>query len=242
MFVVPGDEPIDDYPKWDYQEYPKTLPRDDFWGQGRRTIMGRRINEKEVSLLVDHIREQLGLEPSDVLLDIGCGNGALSARLFDDCGGYAGVDLSTYLIGVAQEFFERPPHYLFFSSDAIEFAGSVDRPSIFTKCLCFAVLQYLAPERVTEVLRIHWDRFTNVHRVVLGNLPNREKANLFFSDGYDESDLQRHQSQIGKWWSTEEIGCLASSFGWKVSFSQMPDDIFNAKYRFDAILTRRVNS
>jgi SAM-dependent methyltransferase len=152
MFVVPGDEPIDDYPKWDYQEYPKTLPRDDFWGQGRRTIMGRRINEKEVSLLVDHIREQLGLEPSDVLLDIGCGNGALSARLFDDCGGYAGVDLSTYLIGVAQEFFERPPHYLFFSSDAIEFAGSVDRPSIFTKCLCFAVLQYLAPERVTEVL------------------------------------------------------------------------------------------
>ena len=105
----------------------------------------------------------------------------------------------------------------FFSSDAIEFAGSVDRPSIFTKCLCFAVLQYLAPERVTEVLRILWDRFTNVHRVVLGNLPNREKANLFFSDGYDESDLQRHQSQ-------------------------MPDDIFNAKYRFDAILTRRVNS
>ena len=53
---MPGDEPIDDYPKWDYQEYPKTLPRDDFWGQGRRTIMGRRINEKEVSLLVDHIR------------------------------------------------------------------------------------------------------------------------------------------------------------------------------------------
>ncbi len=242
MSSVSDDKPVADLPKWDYQEYPKTLPRDDFWGQGRRTIMGRRISEEEVGLLVDHIREQLRLEPSDVLLDIGCGNGALSARLFDDCAGYAGVDLSTYLIEVAQEFFERPPHYLFFNSDAAEFTELVDGPGRFTKGLCFAVLQYLPPEKVKAVLQILWDRFPNLHRVVLGNLPNREKAELFFKDGYNESDLQQHESQIGKWWSTEEIVRLASSFGWEVGFSQMSEDVFNAKYRFDAVLTRRVNS
>ncbi len=231
-----------DFPKWDYQEYPKTLPRDDFWGQARRTIMGRRISEEEVGLLVDHIREQLRLRPSDILLDIGCGNGALSARLFDDCAGYAGVDLSPYLIEVAQEFFERLPNHLFFNSDAAEFAESVDEPDRFTKGLCFATLQYLPTETVKVVLQVLSDRFPNLCRVVLGNLPNREKADLFFNDGYDESDLQQHESQVGKWWSTEEIGCLASSFGWEVGFSRMPDDIFNAKYRFDAILTKRVSS
>ena len=236
------DKPVKEYAKWDYEEYPRTLPRDDFWGQGRRTIMGRRINEEELGLLVDHIREQLRLQPSDILLDIGCGNGALSARLFDDCAGYVGVDLSTYLIGVAQEFFERPPHYVFFNSDAVEFTESVDEPGRFTKALCFAVLQYLPPQKVTAVLQILWERFTNVHRLVLGNLPNREKAALFFNDGYSESDLQQHESQIGKWWSREEIGGLASDYGWEVSFSQMSEGIFNAKYRFDAILTRRRNS
>jgi SAM-dependent methyltransferase len=204
--------------------------------------MGKRISEEEVRLLVDHIRGQLKLQPNDVLLDLGCGNGALSARLFDDCAGYAGVDVSAYLIEVSKEFFERPPHYLFFHSDAAEFAKLVDEPERFTKGLCFAVLQYMPLGKVAAVLQILRGRFPNLHRVVLGNLPNREKAHLFFTDGYDESDLERHKSQVGKWWSTEEIGGLASSLGWEVSFSRMPEDVFNAKYRFDAILTRRVNS
>jgi SAM-dependent methyltransferase len=242
MLSVSDEESGKDFPKWDYQEYPKTLPRDDFWGQVRRTIMGRRISEEEVGLLVDHIREQLRLRPGDILLDIGCGNGALAAKLFDDCAGYAGVDLSPYLIEVAQEFFADPPNYLFFNSDAAEFVEFVDEPDRFTRGLCFAAIQYLPTETVKAVLRILSTRFPNLHRAVLGNLPSREKAGLFFHDGYDESDLQQHESQVGKWWSAEEIGCLASSYGWEVSFSRMSDDIFNAKYRFDAILTRRVNS
>jgi hypothetical protein len=95
---------------------------------------------------------------------------------------------------------------------------------------------------VQAVLQILSDRFPSLRRVLLGNLPNHENAALFFSDGYDESDLQRHESQVGKWWSTEEIGRLASGLGWEVSYSRMSADIFNAKYRFDAILTRPVNS
>ena len=236
------DQPARDFPKWDYQEYPKTLARDDFWGQGRRTIMGRRISEEEVKLVVDHIRRQLGVQPNDVLLDLGCGNGALSARLFDNCAGYAGADLSAYLIEVSKEFFERPPHFLFFHSDVVEFAELVGEPERFTKGLCFALLQYMPLQRVAALLQILWDRFPNLHRVVVGNLPNREKAHLFFTDGYGESDLEQHESQIGKWWSTDEIGRFASSFGWEVAFSRMSEGVFNAKYRFDAILTRHVNS
>ena len=36
------------FPKWDYKEYPKTLPPDDFWGQVRRTVMGKPISESEI--------------------------------------------------------------------------------------------------------------------------------------------------------------------------------------------------
>jgi SAM-dependent methyltransferase len=239
---VSDDNNSEELPKWDYQEYPKSLPRDDFWGQVRRSIMGRRINEEEAGLLVEHILVQLRLEPDDVLLDIGCGNGALSARLFDDCAGYVGADLSAYLIEIAREYFERPPSHVFFNADAAEFAESVDEPGRFTKGLCFAVAQYLPPEKLTAVLQILWNRFQNLQRVVIGNLPDGEKADLFFNDGYVDSDLQKHESQIGRWWTTEEFGCFASSVGWSVGFSRMSDGIFNAKYRFDAILTRSGNS
>ncbi len=132
-----------EYPKWDYQEYPKTLARDDFWGQSWRTIMGRRITEAEVAILVSHIRDTLRLRPEDVLLDLGCGNGALSARLFDSCAAYAGVDRSAYLIEIAKAYFEQPPEYVFFEGDVTGFAASVERPERYTKILCFAVVQYL---------------------------------------------------------------------------------------------------
>jgi SAM-dependent methyltransferase len=234
---VSGPTSPEQFPKWDYQEYPKTLARDDFWGQIRRTIMGRRITEEEVTTLVDHVRELLQLRAGDVLLDLACGNGVLSARLFHGCAGYTGVDRSAYLIEIAKEHFERPPGYVFFHGDAAEFTRSVERPESFTKILCFGAFQYLPPATVDGLMRAVSERFPNAHRFVLGELPERERAGRFFHDGYTDRDLEEHQSQIGRWWSTEEVSDLAARFGWDVATTRMPQDFFNAKYRFDAILT-----
>jgi cyclopropane fatty-acyl-phospholipid synthase-like methyltransferase len=227
-----------EFPKWDYQEYPKTLPRDDFWGQGRRTIMGRRITEDEVALIVDHMRQQLALKPDDVLLDVGCGNGALAARLFANCGGYLGVDLSEYLIGVAQEFFERPPDFSFRRGSALALLDVVDSPERFTKALCYAVLQYLSLEQVVTVLRTLWKSFPRITRVMIGNLPDRSKAALFFGDRLDRAELDENMSQIGRWWDQAEFERVASGIGWQVLWAHLADDVFNSRYRFDAILTR----
>jgi SAM-dependent methyltransferase len=235
---VPEVPAPSDYPKWDYQEYPKTLPRDDFWGQVRRTILGERISEEDVASIVDHLRGELELRPSDILIDVGCGNGALAARFFDDCAGYAGADLSPYLIEVAREYFERPPDYLFFNEDAAAFAAGIERPERFTRGLCYAALQYFPCEVAESVLEVFWSRFPNLERLVLGNLPDREAAGLFFQDGYDDAMLDEHLSQIGRWWSREQMGTLAGRIGWSVGFGQMSSTVFNAKYRFDAVLVR----
>jgi cyclopropane fatty-acyl-phospholipid synthase-like methyltransferase len=200
--------------------------------------MGRRITEDEVTTLVDRLRELLELRPGDVLLDLACGNGALSAGLFDRCAGYAGVDLSGYLIEIAKECFERPPAYRFFHGDAAEFAASVERPESFTKISCFGAFQYLPPATVHGLMGAVSERFANAHRFVLGELPDRHRAGRFFHHGYTDRDLEEHQSQIGRWWSTEEVSDLAARFDWDVATTTMPEDFFNAEYRFDAILTR----
>ena len=235
---MPDDQPLTSYPKWDYQEYPKTLARDDFWGQGRRTIDGRRISEDEVAVLVAHLRALLDLHAGDVLLDLGCGNGALSARLFDECDAYVGADLSAYLIDVAHEFFERFPDFVFVNAEVTEFVESVEDPDRFTKALSYALIQYLTPEAVEHVLRTVWERFPRVDRFVLGNVPDRDRAAAFFRDGYSEEVLDRHESQIGRWWSTGALGALCERTGWTLEVARMSEDFFNAKYRFDAILTR----
>lgn len=212
--------------------------RNDFWAQVRRTIMGRPMNGDELEVLVTHLRDQLLLGRHDVLLDLGCGNGALSAELFEACSGCVGADLSSYLIGVARQYFERIPDYVFFHADALEFALSVGEPGRFTKALCYAVIPYLPLDEVRAIVQVLYRRFSGISRLVLGNIPDRDKAGLFFRDGYDRDILDQHESQIGRWWSHDEVASIASAAGWDVTFVHMPEHFFNARYRFDAVLTR----
>jgi len=231
---------VKDYPKWDYQEYPKTLPRQDFWGQVRRTQFGRPVSEAEIGAIVRAIREGLALRADDVVLDLACGNGALSARLFDACRGLLGVDLSAYLIEIAQESFARPPDFQFVCQDVLEYVFSEPAPERFRKAMCYAGMQYLVPGDLVRLLDGLWDRFRGLEVIFLGNVPDREKAELFFAEGpFDESLLREPKSQIGVWWSRDELGDVAAVAGWGAEFSQMSEGVFNSRYRYDAVLTRR---
>ena len=71
------------YLKFDYDEYAKTRAPEDFWGQVRRTVQGVSVSEDQINLIVDTIRSSFDVKPDDTLLDIACGNGALSHLLFD---------------------------------------------------------------------------------------------------------------------------------------------------------------
>src|ERR1700750_1427456 len=66
------------YPKLDYDQYARTLPTDDLWGQVKRTVAGNPVDGSQIEMIVEAIRAGLQLTPDDNLLDIGCGNGVLS--------------------------------------------------------------------------------------------------------------------------------------------------------------------
>jgi cyclopropane fatty-acyl-phospholipid synthase-like methyltransferase len=228
-----------EYPKSDYKEYPKTLPRDDLWGQVRRTIYGRRISEEEVAAIVASIERGLQLSANDSLLDLACGNGALTARLFSSCRSVLGVDFSSYLVEVAKERFDDPPDYVFREAEMLDYVRSEPEPLRFTRAMCYAGIQYLTPESVELMLAELSRRFRNVQRFLLGNVPDKDRAQLFFSDAADsQPDLADPTSQIGVWWTQAEIEDMARRCGWQVTFSRLPEDVFNARYRYDAILSR----
>ena len=56
-------------------------------------------------LIVNAVVTGLSLAPTDVVLDLACGNGALSSYLFDKCAGLVGIDISPYLIEDRSEGF-----------------------------------------------------------------------------------------------------------------------------------------
>lgn len=233
---MPNDKKT--YLKFDHDEYAKTREPDDFWGQVRRTVQGAPVSDDQIKMIVDAIRSALDMKHEDTLLDIACGNGALSHLLFDSCSGYLGVDLSGHLISVAKANFEALPNYHFIQQGAAEYIRSESTPERFSKVLCYGSFPYFPAADAAEVLRTLFNKFSNVQAVFIGNLPDRDRAVDFYKKQPDVDELADCYSQIGIWRTRDEFTRLASDAGWKVQISTMPAVFYASYYRYDALLRR----
>lgn len=232
--------PVMNHPKHDYNEYPKTLPKDDFWGQVRRTVNGKPVPEEQIRMIVDAIVTGLDLRPEDNCLDIACGNGCLSSYLFPHCRSLFGVDASTYLVEIARQNFENPPRFQFAVDDAAHFVRTERAPERFNKVLCYGSFSYFPDADAVETLDLLHRRFTCVDRILVGNLPDRDRAPDFYTTRQEAfADLDNHESQIGIWRSVAQFQTLAAATGWELEVTRMPRSFYAAHYRFDAILRRK---
>ena len=218
------------------KKYPETESRSDFWKQVKRTVHGVPVSQEQIDMIVAAVRAALSFSSDDILLDLGCANGALSNYFFSDIYQLHGVDLSKYLIGIAKEFFEKPPHLCFSEENIVSYVVNEPIPERFTKCLCYGTSHFLAEEDIKQVLELVYLRFTNISTIFIGNSPDREKANLFFSDKVDNHSLERHDTSLGTWRTKDHLASLTGK--WKIEFRNMPKDYHSSYYRFDAILKR----
>ncbi len=227
------------YPKYDYDEYPKTLPADDFWGQVRRTVNGESVGAEQIGMIVSAVRAALALEPSDGLLDIACGNGALSKEFFGDVGCFLGIDSSEYLISVANNNFANPPRSRFERVDVRSFVSSRQKYPDLNKAVCYGSFSYFSAEDSEYLLQQLPHCCPNIDTLFIGNNPDIERAPFFYNNEVPDAEaLKAHQSQIGIWRSQREFIDLAHRAGWACEVRTMPREFYAAQYRFDVTLKR----
>jgi len=225
------------FPKHDYISYPKSLAKDDYWGQVRRTVNGKPVSEEQILMIIDAIRIGLDLQSFENCLDLACGNGALSSRLFSYCKFLVGVDYSPYLVDIANNVFNQTSKSRFLLSDVVSYLNKEGSPDFFNKGFCYGSFSYLSENDAVLTLKTLRERFVNIKKLFIGNLPDKEKHNHFFQDeSQSESVLNDHQTQIGIWRTKEEFMSLADTCGWDANISYMPKNFYASKYRFDAIL------
>jgi cyclopropane fatty-acyl-phospholipid synthase-like methyltransferase len=190
--------------------------------------------------MVRAIETGLNLQPDDIVLDLACGNGALSRHLFGSCRGLVGVDFSEYLIEVAKTYFEQLPRYRFKLDDAAHFVQHTRNPKRFTKVLCYSSFSFFSQTDAGSVLGSLFRRFPNVGRVFLGNIPDKARAREFYGTAVNAVMLSDPTAQVGMWRTVPEITELAGQHGWGTTTSHMPEGFFNTSYRYDAVLHRPV--
>ncbi len=222
-----------------YKEHPKSCQPDDFWGQVKRTVHGKPVSDDQIAMIVAAVKEGLGLQTSDTLLDLCCGNGALTTLLFDYCQGGLGVDFSERLIEIAKSNFERRPNKIYVLNDVVDFIRGTSEPTRFTKILCYGSFAYLEANRAKELLQLCRVRFSAAKALYIGNLPDKDQLDAFFSERtYTPGIENEPDSAIGIWRTREEFRTLAKEAGWQIEFRTMPEGFYAAQYRFDAVLTR----
>ena len=220
-----------------YKEHPKTCDPEDFWGQVKRTVNGKPVPQKQIDMIVDAVSNGLELSMKDVLLDLCCGNGALTTYFFARCSGGLGVDFSEYLIEVARRHFVKRPQEDFILQDVVEFARTYQEPKRFTKAVCYGSLMFLLPESTCALLGTLRSRFTSLRKLFIGNLPDKAMMPDFFSDHSYEPGIENDPgSPIGIWRTEREFIELAAESGWAATSSRMPPSFYSAHYRFDAVL------
>lgn len=209
----------------------------DFQGQVKRTVHGEAVGQDQVDMIVGAISRGLAVQPDDKLLDLCCGNGAITDPIFAQCRGGLGIDFAPYLIEVAKANFEQPPDRLYVLGDVVDHVCAMTGTERYTKALCYGAFQYIEEPRAAELLSA-LRRFPNLQRAFIGNLPDLELASAFFPNSVpSRTQLKLHDTAIGTWRTEREIAVLAAAQGWHTEIVRMPQGFFGAHYRFDAILT-----
>lgn len=227
------------YPKFSYDEHARTCAPNDFLGQVCRTVQGMPVADDQIQLIVGAIRAGLGMQPGDALLELACGNGALSYPLFDSCKEYLGIDISDYMISVAKRHFELLPHYRYAVRGALGYVSNEPQAWRFSHVLCYAGFQYFSDDEASQILHAIFDRFTNVRTMFIGNVPDKARAVAFYKSRQPSvEELSDYSTAIGVWRTRQEFAQLACDAGWTVAFTTMPAEFCASHYRYDVLLSR----
>lgn len=221
-----------------YKEHPKTCEDDDFWGQVKRTVNGKAVSQDQIDLIVDAIVQGLDLKQQDTLLDLCCGNGALSSLLFDRCYGGLGVDFSEHLISIANKYFSKPTSQSYVLQDVVDFCESPINPEAFSKAICYGSFSFIEHNRAESMLCLLKSNFPNIERIFIGNCPDKDLMEEFLGDRQLEPGAECNpDTPIGIWRTGEEFIEMANRCGWNALIHKMPKQYYAAHYRYDVILS-----
>jgi len=222
-----------------YKEHPKTCRPDDFWGQVKRTVNGKPVSQDQIDMIVDAVVAGLELDQNDILLDLCCGNGALSTLLFKHCRGGLGVDFSEYLVSIANRYFANPPAETYVIQDIVEFCENPLTPHRFSKMVCYVSFSFIETHRAEALLSLLKSHFPNLQRAFIGNYPDKKFMTEFYGDRpIDPGTENDPDSPIGIWRTQEEFVSMANRCGWQATIHKMPSQYYASHYRYDVILSK----
>jgi len=228
----------------DWEQFWNTKPSavglSEFLKQVGYTVQGRPITDDQFHHIVRQVRQRLGLESTDRVLDLCCGNGLVTHLLALHCQEILGIDFSQSLLNVARRN-HCPDNVLYRHLNVLNLDQlRRNHANMFNKVNMVAGLQYIKRKDFQSLLENLLQLTTEKRVILLAHVPDRSRKWIFYNTpkrvlAYYYRSLT-HQETIGTWWDREEISRIGERLGMQCEFHDIHPSLHLSQYRFDVTL------
>ena len=237
----PERRSLTDWEKY-WATHPTRFGTNNHLEQVGKTVHGQPISPQQFQRILGDIYQHLELKSGDVLLDLCCGNGLITACLAEMCQTVVGVDYSEPLIGIARRDHQRD-NITYFCESILEMDLDVIKSlGPFNKVLLYECLQHFKKADLVTLLRAILSITSKDALILIGSIPEKDRQMMFYSTprrrlvAFMRKILGR--DAIGTWWTHEEISKVATEYNLLCRFIDQSPELHTAHYRFDTLLQR----
>jgi len=213
---------------------------DDHHRQVLRTIDGEPTSREDVAV-AEGVVEALGLRPDEVLVDLCCGNGLITALLARRCRRVLALDYSQPLIDIARAGYAAP-NLTYVCAAAEALSDEMLGDELADAASMVSALQFFDEHRlgamVQSVLRLARPRF----RLVLTDIPDARRRDEFYDTPEKRAAHQRRLADgselLQHWWTPEELADLAAHQGLTARVVRRDPRLTDNHFRFDLLMER----
>lgn len=221
-----------------WNDYAKKAKDKDVQSQVLRTLSKKPIELKRWKFTLSVIKDTLDIKPSDVVLDLCCGNGLITKEISKDCKAVTAVDISKELI--EQINIRKYKNIITIVKDVrnLDF-----KKNSFSKIIIYAGLQYLNyKETVTFFESVFkWLKVDGLF--FIGDIPDLDRIWFFFNTkerekAYFES-IKKGTPIVGTWFSKNFLLKLANYCGFKKSkIIKQHKNMIYSNFRYDMLIKK----
>ncbi len=199
---------------------------------GRITRDGRAV---AAEVIAEHIGQLLNLQATDHLLDVCCGNGALTNLLASQVAFCSGVDLSPKQIALARKNYPDIDWHIASARHLQLLSSSYDKINLY-----FSFQYFTSDAEALAVLRAVKAVLKPGGRVLLGDVPDAQRWWVYYESWSARLRWLWHRflgrDDMGRFWRQADLARLAQKAGFRIVFLAEPPHLPFAWYRYDVLL------
>ncbi len=205
------------------------------------SINGSAISQLDVDVIINDITNGLSLNKNDSLLDLCCGNGAITHKLSKTCRNIVAIDLSKELISIAKKQFSAE-NIIYEHRDVYSLTKQFGHSLNINKVLMFAALQHFKKNDLADLLLLIFSICGSDTRIFFGFVTDNSYKWKFHNSPkkkilYYTRRLLKYD-KMGTWWQKDYIAEVCHSLNLTCTFQSVLKGCYGYPYRFHCTIQK----